>query len=302
MGTTRKQDAATIIDEELAEELEEKSKLIGKSETEQAIVIKAKKPMMDKEEMEEQHEEMEEEEEEAEEEAPPKKKGKPKGGSFMADKAAVTWEAAKVLPEAKSMSRIELMGLVRRNIAEQPEDEQLGMFTALLDDMESELNEVKSAVEELYLAQPAVEDDLPEYYGEEEDTPMPSNYLDLFSQTVEDALTSDQPAAAKAETIQKALNQVALSIKADLEAPAEGGGDMVAAFKAALAPLADEIAQLNARLNVQQQPTVVMPTQKSFSVPPVAVAQEPQNQLPVSPVTGQPSSITAAVRRSTIPY
>lgn len=291
MGTTRKQDAATIIDEDLAEELEEKSKLIGKSETEQpAIVVKAMKHP-DKETAEEDA--METSKDEAEEEAPRVKK-KPKGGSFMTDKAAVTWEVAKTLPEAKSLSRVELMGLVRRNIAGQPEEERLGLFEALLDDMSSELNEIKTAVEELYLAQPAVEDDLlPNDYGEEEITPM--EYLETFNQAVAEALTSDQPTAQKAEVIQKALNTVALAIKADLETPA-APGDMVAAFKAALAPLADNLAQLNARLGMAQQPTVVMPTQKSMTVP--TVVQPQQNQLPVSPITGQPSSLTALVRGS----
>jgi hypothetical protein len=290
MGTTRKQDAATIIDEELAEELEAKSRLIGKSETEsEAIVIKAKKPPFVK----------EEEEEEAEEK-PAKKKGKPKAGSFVAEKAAVTWEDAKALPEAKSLSRVDLMGLVRRNIAGQPEEERLGMLEALLDDMDNELTEIKTAVEELYFAQPAVEDEDYLYFeGEEDQTPMTTDYLDTFAETVTEALESDQPSAQKAETIQKALNTVALEIKAQLETPANGG-DMGQALKAALAPIADQIAQLTARLNMQQQPVFTMPVQKSVTAP--AMVQTPvQNQLPVSPITGQPSSITEAVRRSTIP-
>lgn len=226
--TTRKEDAETIIGEELAEELEEKSKLVGKSETEEspAIVTKAKKSMP----KEEDEPEEEAPEEEAEEEEKPKGKGKKppwlKGKAF-------TWEEAKALPEAKSLSRVELMGLVRRNIAEQPEDERLGLFEALLDDMSNELNEIKTAVEEMYFAQPAVEDDLLEP-GEEEMTPMTTDYLDTFTQEVAEALESDQPVAQKAETIQKALNAVALAIKGDLEAPVTGsGGDMVAAFKAA---------------------------------------------------------------------
>jgi hypothetical protein len=296
MGITRKQDAATIINEDLAEEMEEKSRLVGKSEAESpAIVVKAKKPPVE----EEAAEKGEEETEERMEEEKPKKK-KPVGGSYMTDKA-YTWQAAKALPEAKSLSRVELMGLVRRNIAEQPQEERLGMLEALLDDMNSELNEIKTAVEELYFTQPAVEDDLPvEDYREEEITPMSTDYLDTFAETVTEALTSDQPTPAKAETIQKALNTVALAIKAELETP-QGGGDVAQALRAALAPISDQIAQLTARLNMAQQPTMVMPTQKSIAVP--SVAQQPQqNQLPVSPITGQPSSITAAVRASTIPY
>jgi hypothetical protein len=293
MGVTRKQDAATIISEDLAEEMEEKSKLVGKSETESpAIVIKAKKPPVEEEEAEEGEEMTEEKEEEVEgKKKPPWLKGK-----------AFTWETAKALPEAKSLSRVELMSLVRRNIAEQPEGERLGLFEALLDDMASELNEIKTAVEELYFTQPAASDDLlelDEVEIPERNTEM--EYLEAFSQEVAEALESALPTAQKAETIQKALNTVALAIKSELETP-EAGGDMVAAFKAALAPLADGIAQLNARLNMgPQQPTMVMPTQKSIAVPTVAQQQPVQNQLPISPITGQPSSITAAVRATTIP-
>lgn len=247
--TTRKDDAATIIGDELAEELEEKSKLVGKSETESpAIVVKAKKPPVE----EEAGEEMDEDTDEKMEEESPKGKKKPKGGSYMVENKAFTWESAKALPEAKSLSRVELMGLVRRNISEQPEAERLGMLEALVDDMSSELNEIKTAVEEMYFAQPAAEDDLLEVDTPERNDDM--DYLDTFTQEVTEALESDQPVAQKAETIQKALNTVALKIKGDLETPVtEGGGDMIAAFKAALAPLSDQLAQLNARLNVPQQ-------------------------------------------------
>lgn len=300
MGTTRKQDAATIINEDLAEELEEKSRLVGKSETESpALTIKAKKPPVE----EEADEEMDEDtDEKMEEESPKGKKKKPVGGSYMvANKGALTWQAAKALPQAKSLSRVDLMGLVRRNITEQPEAERLGLYEALIDDMQNELAEIRTAVEEMYFAQPAVEDDLLEL-GEEEMTPMTTDYLEEFSQTVAEALESEQPVAQKAETIQKALNTVALKIKGDLETPVtEGNGDMVAAFKAALAPLSDQLAQLNARLNMPaQQQAIVLPVQKSVTAP-AMVQPQPQSQLPISPVTGQPSTITAAIRATTIP-
>jgi hypothetical protein len=295
MGTTRKQDAATIIDEDLAEELEEKSKLVGKSETEQAIVIKAKgKPKMEEEETAEEYEETEEEE--AEEEAPKGKK-KPKGGSFLSARA-YTWAEAKALPVAKSMSRFELVALVRRNAAELPEVERLGALEALIDDVETEMQEIRQQVEELYFSQPAVEDELL-FDGEEETTPMSTDYLEEFADAVRKSRTV-AGTEQKAALMQEALSKVATAMKAELE-PKPEPGDMVSAFKAAIGPLADQIAQLNARLNMsQQQPAVVVPVQKSVTVPSVAPVQQPQNQLPISPVTGQPSSITAAVRNTTI--
>lgn len=288
--TTRKEDAATIVGEDLAEELEEKSKLVGKSETESpAIVVKAKKPPVEEDEPEA---ESSEEEAEEEEESP---KGKDKKKPPWLKGKASSWEEAKALPEAKSLSRVELMGLVRRNIAEQPEEERLGLIEALMDHMGNELNEIKTAVEDLYFLQPAVEDELLEVETPEREIKM--DYLDTFKEAVTEALTGDQPTAQKAEIIQKALNTVALSIKDELETPA-GGGDMATALKAALAPITDQIAQLTARMNMQGQPTMVMPMQKSFTVPAVQQQQPLTNQLPTSPITGQPSSLTAIVNRS----
>lgn len=278
--TTRKEDAATIVAEELAEELEEKSRLVGKSEA--GLVVKAgKKPPV------------EEEEEEGEEETDGKKK--PKGGSFL-DKAAVTWEAAKALPEAATFTRLELMGLVRRNISEQPEEERLGMLEALLEDVGNEVQEIKTAVEELYFGEPAALDDLLFEPETEEDSPM-ADYLDEFNQAVTETLGSDQPAAQKAQVLQEALNKIALSLKAELETPA-GGGDVAQALRAALAPITEQIAQINARLGVpQNQQAVIIPVQKSVTAPTVQTVQ-PENQLPISPITGQQSALTAQIRRS----
>lgn len=296
MGTTRKQDAATIIDEDLAEELESKSKLVGKSETEIPLVTKAKKQHPDEETPEEDA--AEEPGDETMEEEHAKMHGKKakgaKGGSFM-DKS-FTWEGIKALPEAKGLSRLDLIGLVRRNIAQQPEAERLGLFEALLDDMAAEVEEIKTAVEDLYFLQPAVEEDLLLEADDPPERNTEMDYLDTFNQAVTEALESDQPAAKKAEVLQKALTDVTMALKAELETPAQAG-DMVAAFKAAIAPLSDQLAQLNARLGATQQPVVMMPTQRSITTPTV-IDPQPQNQLPISPITGQPSSLTGQIRRS----
>ena len=264
--------------------MESKSQLVGKADITEspAIVVKAKKPPV------EEEEEAESPEEESDEETPPNK-GKGKKPPWLKGKA-YTWEAAKLLPEAKSLSRVELMGLVRRNISGQPRDEQLEMFEALLDDMNNELTECKVAVEELYYAQPATLEE-----EKEEVVSTDLEYLSEFTQAVTDALESNQPTTAKAEVIQKALGDVALALRAELE-PKSAQGDMVAAYKAAISPLADQIAQLNARLGVQQQ-AITLPVQKSVTVPSMNTLQ-PQNQLPTSPITGQPSSLTALVRGS----
>lgn len=319
MAITRRDDAATIIGEDLAEELETKSKLVGKSEAAGLVVKARSKQHPDEETPEEeatetpQDEAMEEEEmdkmhkkmhkartiipiEEADyldddtEPVPPggiqklkegPAKGKPLGG-------AITMSEARAHPVARGYTRLELMSLIKRNIITLPEAEQLAALSALVDEVGSEVQQIKQAVEDVWLLQPEVDT--------QESDIAPMDYLDTFAEKIATALGSDQPKEQKAAVIQEALNGVAAALKAELEAP-EPGMEMAQALKAALAPLSEQIAQLNARLGAVQAPVVTLPVQRSVTAPP-AVNNPAQPQLPTSPITGQPSQLTAQIRRS----
>ena len=306
--TTRKQDAESIVGEELAEELESKSQspvakaqfaLEADSEGNPLMVVKAKgKKPADDDEMDEADESIEEGTgDEGEGEDKKKKPGKKAGGSYLAARAfdgAVTLSEAYEHPTQKAFTRLETFALVKRNIVEElPEGDRLGALSALVDELTDEVNELKTAVEDVYLLQPLDVDG--ESVEEYEDTPM-SDYLEQFIEAVATARESEGTPEEKAALYQKALNGVATAMKAELEGPA----DSVSAFKAALAPLADQLAQINARLSggANLGPQVV-PVQKSTTNPTINdPAQQQQNQLPVSPITNQQSGLTQIVRRS----
>jgi cation transport regulator ChaB len=95
--TTRKDDAASIIGEELAEELDEETKMVDKSE---ALVVKAEEPLV-----EEAKKEMEEDEEEEDDEKKKKKKDEKK--SMTIDARPFEMKALNLLEEIKSEISVE---------------------------------------------------------------------------------------------------------------------------------------------------------------------------------------------------
>lgn len=291
--TTRKEDATSIIGSELAEELEKRSQLIGKSETEQtpALVVKADKKKV-------KHEEIEAEEEETEE-APEKKK------PMYKKKAAVTKSlslgGALTLADAihhavDGQSRLDLFQAVLDNIDQAiPETEQPQAVKAAVAELNQELFQIKAAVADLWLTEPIQK-------GVQE---MSDNPYQKYADTIQATMTSQASKEQKAATLQQTLNELAQTMKAELEggAPAVAANDMAAAFKAAVEPLAQQISLLNARLSGQQAgpqqvATYTVPQQKSMVAAPNMAAAVQQPALPVSSVTGQPSEIAAQVRRS----
>jgi len=287
---TRRDDAASIVGDEAADELEEKSQsLTGKSEA--VLVVKAQKKMMDDDEMESDEEMAEDEKEEGKKEADKKKKV---GGSYLTDKAhafdgAVTLSEAYEHPAQKAFTRLETFALVKRNIEALPESDRLGALSALVDELTDEVQELRTAVEDVYLLQPLGD---VEYLEISEDTPM-TDYLDTFTDAVQAAREAKATPEEKAALMQKALTDVTNSMRAELAGPA----DVAQAIKAALAPLSEQLAQLNARLGTQ--PALAAPVQRSVTAPVINdPAGQPANQLPISPLTGQPSSLTAIARRS----
>lgn len=290
MATTRKDDAASIVGDDLAEELEEKSKLVGKSEAADGLVVKAKPNPFKKDEEEDEKAEGESADDEEEDEEGKTGKKKP---PWLKNKA-FTMADARALSVAKSASRLELMAMVKRNISDLPAEEQLPALMALMDEVHDEVTQIKEAVEEVWFLQPPPADD--ELLDSDEELP-PMDFLQTFTEQVEQTLSAEgQSKEEKAAVIQKALNDVALSLKAELEGP-QPAADTVAAFKAALSPLVDQIAQINARLGAVQQPIVTFPVQKSVTSPAINTQQQTVTD-PISPITGQPSGLTQMVRRS----
>jgi hypothetical protein len=186
--------------------------------------------------------------------------------------------------------------MVQQNIMmAMPPEQQLAAIKALTEEMYNEMSAIKAAVEDVWLVQPFAE-----ITQEREVNEM--DFLNTFSTAVTEALDSDKPKEQKAAVIQEALNSLAVALKAEIEGPPSAAHEIAQALKAAIDPLTNAVAQLNARLgitqSVQQQPVVTLPVQKSVTTPPLNTQQPAQGQLPVSPITGQPSTLTAQIRRS----
>lgn len=308
--TTRKEDAESILLEEdkpLADELENKSKLVGKSETETpALVVKAKegkeKPA-DK--------EAEEEEEEAEgkgkDKANYKKKADiekmvndmaylPMGGATSMAEAMAYQETQEKISEA--YSRIDLFLCVLSNITYLPADKQLSALKGAVTEMSNELMAIKAAVSDVYLTEPITPG------GEI----MASKYQELATKA-ETIVAGQGTREEKQVNLQAVLSDLAQVMKADLDqknpaVPAVvDNNNLAEVLRAAFTPLAEQMALLNARLTPQQQQVQAgqqgivyqVPTQRSMAVP---VVIQPPAGPPVSPVTGEPSSLTSFVRRS----
>ena len=269
MAITRREDAASIIDDEdLVDELDKQEKaLTGKSD----LIVKAKSDKPRKEdEVDDDKAEIDEDEEEEDtgKKAPPFKK-----------KSYVTLSEALT----QSPSRYDALCLVEQSTTDLPADEQLSILKSAIAELGNELMVIKSAAGDLYLA---------ESIQPERGNMTP---YEEFVQTVQTTLQGEGTKEEKAATLQTALNGIAQALKAELDGGApEPTGDIAQALKAALTPLTEQISMLNARL-AQPAPTYQVPVQRSFSVP-VVNLQPTQQQLPVSPITGQPSQLTAQIR------
>lgn len=116
--------------------------------------------------------------------------------------------------------------------------------------------------------------------------------------TVEQALANPQLSREqKFETIQPALTAVAETIKANVEqvTPVDTAQLVAEQVAKSMQPITEQLSLITAQLKGQAG----QPVQKSFSpVQPVQVVDPSQHGLPVSPVTGQPSKLTSMIRKS----
>lgn len=293
MAKTRRDDAASIVGEELADELEEKSRqMVGKSETEaedEALVVKA-------------------DEEEA---APDVEKMYNDEGEYRPLGGATTFGEAESFVQAqqrmdKLYTNWDMFTTVVHNIMQSDVD-RVEAIRAAVREFGDRVDSIKANVTDAYLIQTVRGETMAEE-------------AKIEAQSAEAILAAARKAAledpkltrkAKAEAIQGALNTYAETVKAELDAvaPPAAGEDIAEAIQAALAPLADKIGLLAARLEQQPAPTSpsgiagaspaqVVPQQKSFVPGAQPVLKGGGDDLPVSPITGKPSSIRALINRS----
>jgi len=107
----------------------------------------------------------------------------------------------------------------------------------------------------------------------------------------------------KFAAIQEALNIYAGVLKAQVDAvaPPAPGEAIAAAIEKSLGPVAEKLDLLLAKLGAQMTTPATVPKPKSVQSPPTGPVQKgPAEDLPISPVTGKPSRLTAMVRQSVI--
>lgn len=294
--TTRRADAASIVGDEHAGKLEEAAQeMVGKSGAGiPDLVIKAEPDSTDVQKM---HDD----------------EWQPLGGATSLDEAVSFIETRELAQEM--WMQWDMFDAVMNNILDmRPEDgelesdlnqRKLGALRAAAGQFSQSVNAIKANVVDAYLLQPVQRGEtMTDQVQGQQPAPTNNDPAAQLGVTIKAALENPQlNREGKLSAIQEALNGYTEVVKAALDAvaPPVLGEQIAAAIEkslgAILQPLAEQISLLNAKLG-QPQPQQV-PQQKSFAP---GTAQMPipgqQQRLPVSPVTGKPSQLTAMVRRS----
>lgn len=155
------------------------------------------------------------------------------------------------------------------------------------------------------------------YYSEDDDeVNIMSNPADTLQAAVDAALQNKSLTREdQAQAIQNALNGYAETVKGELDKanPEPLENTIAQAIKGAVSdvmgPIAEKLALMDAKINQQgpvqqsgqvQLHEVYVPQQKSMIAPqsPPQPVVPTENGVPVSPVTGKPSTLTAKIRKS----
>lgn len=321
MAITKRQDAASIIDEDLAEELDKRDRIVGKSEAMEGggLVIKGKpKPQynFEKKDAPADDEEVPDDEKDAgttDEEAPDEKQkdGKskkvakgpmdaiangtetgylPMGGATTLNEADEYVKQGQLISQA--YSNYDLYNMVFNNIMQYASDsDKMDLVKQLTADFNERIATIKAAVVDAYLVDTAV---IPKSEVISMDT------FDQLRDVVNEALNTPQSRDATIQAVQKAFTDMAGEVETAINAkyPVPQTEAIAQAVKAAIGPLVEEIGLLKAKVNDQAPVVIGLPQQKSFSTVPQQLAAQQQGNLPISPVTGKPSALTAIIQRS----
>lgn len=276
--TTRKQDAESIVeDPELVEELDERARLTGKSETEEelppAMVTRGDdepdtQQMMDDDEM----------------------RHMPFGGATSLADAQKYMAAQEQVDQV--YSEWAMFRTVMGNILDASEPGEIkGRVSGLVKEFSSRVDAIKASVEDVYLTQSYGGTPMTEQV-KQEPVNQPPETFDLQA-TVDEALNNAQlNRQQKAEAIQEALNTYGEVLKGQLDkvAPPDPNEQVNKA-------ILEQLQLLNAKIGGTAQQPAQQPVQKSL-MPDGSPVPTQENQLPVSSVTGKPSALRAMIERS----
>jgi cation transport regulator ChaB len=321
---TRKDDAASIVGDDLAEELEGKAKeLVGKSETVQdGLVVKADEadPELS------EHSEQPEPDSEPTEQKMYADEGewKPMGGAMSFAEAEAYVEAQEKMD--RLWTNWDIFDSAFMNIMNAPaEVDKVEATKKLVGEFNERVQAIKANVTDAFLVaqamvsathgpQPAkaqaveggldMSEETTNETVEPQAEPETNDPASVLGAAVKAALDNGElTREGKLAIVQEALNSYAGSVKAELDAvaPPAPGEEVVEAIEKSFGALADKLDLLIAKLGSQPaQPSQVqrqLPTQKSYA-PSGPVKPQSEPQLPVSPITGEPSTLRAMIERS----
>lgn len=225
---------------------------------------------------------------------------RPYGGATSLDEAEAYIHALQI--EDQIWSNWDVFNSVIGNILSS-QDEDLDKLEAVrqaVGDFSSRVSAIKASIVDAYLVQPATIKGgitMPEQQVQQENDPA------LRLKAAVDAALARPEVGREgiAQAVQAAIEAYVKEVKAriDAVAPPAPGEEVAAAVSKALQPLVEQMGLVLARLGqasgAQLAPAASVPQQKSFAGAPAGAG----DSLPVSPVTNQPSRLTAMIRRST---
>jgi hypothetical protein len=220
----------------------------------------------------------------------------------------------------------DMLQIAFRNIEMAPKGEMPDKIKAtsnLFKEMAGKIDTLKAGLSDAFLIQESTvyedaEEDIEHSESDEVNIMSENEFIhpaDQLKAAVDTALENKALTGTDREVVvQEAFNEYATGVQAQLvEAdPASQADQIATAIKGALAdvftPLSEQVALLTAKMGnvatpqsqgVAQLHEVYVPQQKSMMAP-AQTPQPVQTQpgLPISPVTGKPSTLTAKVRKS----
>lgn len=259
---TKVKDAASIISDDLAKKLDEKekAKLTKKSETEDnpAMVIKAE----------------------------PAKVEKFFGGATSIQEAEKFEEAREKTDRVWSNFDTFMMVVDNIMFDDEVPDKAVAINQAVKD-FGDRVAALKANLSDAVMLKPVIKGDV---IMSDEQKPV-----DVLQMAIDTGLQAENREAALG-AIQPALETYVEVVKAEIDAkfPPDQTEQVTKAINDAFAPITEQLGLIVAKLNNQPQ---AQPVQKSLMPGQVSVAG-PSEQMPVSPITGKPSSLTAMIRKS----
>jgi hypothetical protein len=210
-------------------------------------------------------------------------------------------------------SNWDMLRAVMNNILNTPDDQELDKveaITATVQEFGDRVAALKADVSDAYLLLPVKGGEQPMVTQvTNQPTVQPSvaaqppatNDPALLLKAAVDAAVASASLdrTGKLAAIQGALENYVKAIKAQVDAvaPPAAGEEIAAAIEKGLGPVAEKLDLLLAKLGAPAPAAVPQP--KSIqALPGAAVQKGPGEILPVSPVTGKPSPLTARIRRS----